>query len=68
PISPEALITSEASVILLSEGARLDPRLAEGRRVERIPGWVEVPGPALGQAAWEVARAVHPGLAEREAR
>jgi len=61
-ISPEGLITADVDVILVSSGAGVDPRIADGRRVERIPGWVEVPGPEVREAAWVVAEALHPGL------
>jgi len=62
PVSPEALIASAVDVILLSGDSDIDPRLVRGRRLERIPDWVEVPGPEVRQAAWVIADALHPGL------
>ncbi|HSG49876.1 MAG TPA: helical backbone metal receptor [Longimicrobiales bacterium] len=62
PVSPEVLRDRELDVVLLGEGAPLDPRIAAGRRVVEIPAWVEIPGPYLGEAAWVVARALRPQL------
>lgn len=62
PVSPEALRSRGIEVILVSEGTRLDARIADAVRVARVPDWVELPGPRLGEAAWVVARALHPGL------
>lgn len=61
-ISPEALIAAQLDVILVSGEDSLDPRLAEGRRVESVPQWVEIPGPDLRRAAWFIARVLHPEL------
>jgi len=61
-ISPEALIASEIAVILLSGESDIDPRLVRGRRLVRIPDWVEVPGPEVRDAAWVIAEALHPEL------
>jgi iron complex transport system substrate-binding protein len=61
-ISPEGLIRADIDVILLSGDSNIDPRLVEGRRLERIPDWVEVPGPEVRAAAWVIAEALHPGL------
>lgn len=62
PVSPEALRSRGIRVILVSEGTRLDSRIADAVRVATVPNWVELPGPRLGEAAWVVARALHPGL------
>jgi iron complex transport system substrate-binding protein len=62
-ISPEGLIRADIDVILLSGDSNIDPRLVEGRRLERVPDWVEVPGPEVRAAAWVIAEALHPGLA-----
>jgi len=62
PISPEALIAAEVDVILLSGDSDIDARLVRGRRLERIPDWVEVPGPEVREAAWVIAFALHPDL------
>jgi len=61
-ISPESLIRADIDVILLSSEADFDARLGEGRRLERVPNWVEVPGPEVRDAAWLIAEALHPGL------
>lgn len=59
-ISPEGLVAAPLEVILLSGTSRIDDRLARGRRLERIPAWVELPGPAVRDAAWVILRAIHP--------
>lgn len=64
PVSPEVLRDRRVDVLLVGEGSAVDPRVTRGRRVERIPSWVEIPGPRLGEAAWLVARAVRPELRE----
>ena len=61
-VSPESLVRSDIDVVLLSGDSNIDPRLAEGRRLERVPDWVEVPGPEVRQAAWVIAEALHPEL------
>jgi len=61
-ISPEGLVSADIDVILVSSEVGLDARLAEGRRVETIEPWVEVPGPEIREAAWVIARALHPDL------
>lgn len=61
-VSPEVVATRPVDVVLLADGAQVDPRLLEGRRVERLSAAVQIPGPDLAAAAREVARALHPGL------
>ncbi|WP_405282778.1 helical backbone metal receptor [Gaopeijia maritima] len=58
-VSPEVVATREIEVVLLSEGAEVDARLLEGRRVVRLPSSVQQPGPGLGDAARAVADALH---------
>ncbi len=65
PVSPEILRIRPIDVLLVGQGGHLDERITVGRRVAEIPSWVEVPGPHLGAAAWIVARALHPELAEK---
>ncbi len=62
-VSPEQIATREMDVILLAAGARIDPRLLEGRTVRRLPAALELPGPDLVRSAWAVARALRPELA-----
>jgi len=62
PVSPEVLVDRPIDVILMTEGSQVDARILEDRRRARLPSWVELPGPSLGEAAWEVARALHPEL------
>ena len=64
PVSAETILARQIDVLLLTEGAEVDARLLEGRRIVRIPSWVQVPGPALAEAAWLVARGIHSELAD----
>mgnify|MGYP001825796990 FL=1 len=64
-VSPEVVATRAIDVVLLSEGADIDARLLEGRRVQVLSGLVELPGPRIVEAAREVAAALHPDLASR---
>lgn len=62
PVSMETLLAREIDVIVTSEGAELDARIIEGRRVARVPSWVQIPGPGIVASARRVAEALHPGL------
>ncbi len=62
PVSPETVLARSIDVLLLTEGAEVDSRLMQERRIVRIPSWVQVPGPRLAEAAWLVARGIHPEL------
>jgi iron complex transport system substrate-binding protein len=64
-VSPEVVAARTIDVVLLSEGADVDPRLLEGRRVRSLSTVVELPGPRIVEAAREVAAALHPDLASR---
>lgn len=61
-VSPEGLVRADIDVLLLSGDSDIDPRLVEGRRLVRIPDWVEVPGPEVRDAAWVIAEALYPDL------
>ena len=58
PISLEELVTREVDLILVSEGGV--PRQLSHIEHAPLPGWVEVPGPRLGEAARTIARLIHP--------
>jgi iron complex transport system substrate-binding protein len=60
PVDPEELIARGADVYLVLEGTELDVRLSRGMRVQEVGMGVQLPGPNLGDAALEVARALHP--------
>jgi iron complex transport system substrate-binding protein len=60
PVSPEELVARGADVYLLLEGTELDVRVARGVRIEPVGAGVQIPGPNIGNAAFEVARALHP--------
>jgi iron complex transport system substrate-binding protein len=59
-VSPEELISRRADVLLVLPGTELDARLTRGVRVARVGEGVNIPGPNLGDAAFQVARALHP--------
>lgn len=50
-VSPEEFVARDIDVILLSEGATFDRSLAHGARIREVGSWVEVPGPAVADAA-----------------
>ncbi len=59
PVSPETFVARPIDLILAAEGS--DVRLKGiDLPVRRVPGAVERPGPGLGEAAWALARAIHP--------
>jgi iron complex transport system substrate-binding protein len=60
PMSPEELLSRSADVYLLLEGTDLDLRVARGVRVQPVGADLQIPGPNLGNAALQVARALHP--------
>ena len=60
PVSMEALLDRGLDLILLSNGLTPPPALAHVASVV-LPASVEIPGPRLGQAAWDIARLIHPG-------
>ncbi len=60
-VSPEVVATREIDVVLLAEGAQIDPRLLAGRRVRTVSSQVQLPGPELVDAAREVAAAIAGG-------
>lgn len=62
-VSPEALVARQPDVVLLVEGVEPDGRLLQGAEVRTVPASVQLPGPDLDRIAWDVARALHPGLA-----
>lgn len=61
-VSPEALATRDIDVILLAPDARLDPRIAAGRRVYQLPHAIDLPGPQVAVAARTVASGLHPAV------
>lgn len=61
PASPEELATRDVDVYLTSSGATVEPRLLRSAPVKELSARVQIPGPDLGEAAREVARALHPG-------
>jgi hypothetical protein len=61
-VSPEELISRRADVLLVLPGTQLDERLTRGVRIAQVRNDVQIPGPNLGDAAFEVMRALHPPI------
>ncbi|HEX9887132.1 MAG TPA: helical backbone metal receptor [Longimicrobiales bacterium] len=59
-VSPESLLARRVDVVLMLEGARLDPRLAQRLTVRHVALVVQLPGPRVHEAALAIARALHP--------
>ncbi len=55
-VSPEEFVARDIDVVLLAAGAAFDRDLAHGARIREVGSWVEVPGPAVGDAARTIAR------------
>jgi iron complex transport system substrate-binding protein len=60
PVSPESALGRKPDVFITFAGTRIDPRITRGTPVREVQPWVQLPGPDLGAAAYEVARALHP--------
>ena len=67
PVSMEALLDRDLDLILLSNGLTKPPPLAHVPSAV-LPASVEIPGPGLGQAAWEIARLIHSGAVDERSR
>ncbi|MGD2067106.1 MAG: helical backbone metal receptor [Gemmatimonadota bacterium] len=59
-VSPEVLVDRAPRVLLVLEGADLDPRIVRGSDVREVPAFVQLPGPHLDRAALAIARALRP--------
>lgn len=59
PVSPETFVSRSVDLVLTPEGESPD---LPGRDVpiRRTPGWIQTPGPDLGEAARTLARLIHP--------
>jgi len=57
-VSPEELVARDIDVVLLQKGSTFDRRLVDGARIVEVGGALELPGPAVAEAAREVARAL----------
>lgn len=60
PVSAEALLTRDLEVVLTPAPGR-PAGVPDGVRVQRVSELTQLPGPRLGEAAAEIARALHPG-------
>lgn len=59
-VSPEVLVDRAPDVLLVLEGADIDPRIARASNVREVPALVQIPGPHLDRAALAIARALRP--------
>ena len=59
-VSLEELLRREVDVYLTRTGSRVDGSILRERPLRELSSLVEMPGPRLGEAAHEVARALHP--------
>jgi iron complex transport system substrate-binding protein len=59
-VSPESALGRRPDVFITFKGTTIDPRITRGTPVREVGGWVQIPGPDLGAAAYEIARALHP--------
>jgi len=59
-VSPEELVARHVETVLTPPGSTFDRRLLPGARVETVSSALELPGPAVVEAAREVARLLHP--------
>ncbi|HSR42988.1 MAG TPA: ABC transporter substrate-binding protein, partial [Longimicrobiales bacterium] len=62
PVSPETVLAREPDVLVVPEGGSLDDRITGAAPVRRVPGFVQLPGADLAEAAREIAHALHPDL------
>jgi ABC-type Fe3+-hydroxamate transport system substrate-binding protein len=60
-VSPEELVARDIDVVLLQKESTFDRRLVDGARIVEVGGALELPGPAVAEAAREVARALRGG-------
>jgi iron complex transport system substrate-binding protein len=60
-VSPEELVSRHVDVVLTPRANALDRRLLPNAKVLEVSAALELPGPAVGDAAREVARLLHQG-------
>jgi cobalamin transport system substrate-binding protein len=60
-VSPEELVARHIDVVLTPPGGHLDRSLVPGAAVREVSGALELPGPAVRDAARDVAHLLHPG-------
>lgn len=59
-VSVEEFVARRVDVILTPRAGRLDRRVVGGARVEEVGDALELPGPGVVDAAWNVLRLLHP--------
>jgi iron complex transport system substrate-binding protein len=57
-VSPEEMVARDIDVVLLQKGSTFDRRLVDGAHIVEVGGALELPGPAVVEAAREVAHAL----------
>ncbi len=61
-VSPEELVARHIDVVLTPPSSDFDHRLLDGIPVRTVRGALELPGPAMADAARDIARLLHPGV------
>ena len=59
PVSVEAFLVRDIDVVLAEPGSTL-PEPIDEMEVQRLPDYIDLPGPRLHEAALAIARALHP--------
>jgi ABC-type Fe3+-hydroxamate transport system substrate-binding protein len=59
-VSPEEIVARHIAVVLTPPGSDFDRRLLAGVPVRTVSGALELPGPALADAARNIAHLLHP--------
>jgi iron complex transport system substrate-binding protein len=59
-VSPEELVARHVDLVLTPHGSDFDRRLVAGLPVREVSGALELPGPAVAEAARDVAHLLHP--------
>ncbi len=63
PVSAEELVARRIDIVLTPEGSR-PGGVPDGLAIRSVSALTQLPGPRLGQAAQEIARAIHPEVFE----
>jgi iron complex transport system substrate-binding protein len=59
-VSPEELVARHVETVLTPPGSTFDRSILPGARVKTVSAALELPGPAVGEAARDVAHLLHP--------
>jgi iron complex transport system substrate-binding protein len=62
-VSPEEIVARDVETVLTPPGSTFDRRLLPDVQVKTVSAALELPGPAVAEAARDVAHLLHPGVA-----